>query len=83
VTAAGGLQFRENGTQKSSSTTYAIGDKLRVAIVSGVVLYQKNGVTLYTSLIAPAYPILVDTSIASKNASGTILDVVVGGGSWS
>jgi hypothetical protein len=66
-----GVQVWEKGVLKGTFTTYVSGDKLRVAVESGVVKYQKNGVTFYTSLLAPAYPLLVDTSLYTVGATFT------------
>ena len=42
---------------------YAAGIALRSRSTAGVVSYQKNGVTIYTSGVVPAYPLLVDTAL--------------------
>jgi hypothetical protein len=47
---------------------YAAGDRIRVAVVGGVVQYSKNGVVFYTSTRAVAYPMRVDASLFSPNA---------------
>ena len=39
------------------------GDAFKIAIESGVVKYYKNGALVYTSGIAPAYPIGLDTTL--------------------
>ena len=36
-----------------------------MAVERGVVRYYRNGTILYTSLAAPTYPLLLDTSINS------------------
>jgi hypothetical protein len=60
--AGGGLSVAENGLYRVGSMTYAAGDLFRIAVASGTVRYYKNGTLLYTSALAPAYPLLVDTS---------------------
>jgi RHS repeat-associated protein len=57
--------------------TYTTGDLLRVAVEGGVVKYKKNGKVLYTSTIAPTYPLLVDTSLGTYNSA--INNVVISG----
>jgi hypothetical protein len=65
---SGTLYIYENGTLRGSFGPYAPGDKLRVAVEGGVVKYRRNGVLLYTSTIAPTYPLLVDTAFYSPGA---------------
>ena len=72
----------EGGTARTASLgTYATGDILKVAIESGVVKYYQNDTLLYTSLVTPTYPILVDTAL--NTISATITDTVVDGGAWA
>jgi hypothetical protein len=79
--AANNVRIYENGVQITGSFgTYAPGDRYRVAIESGVVKYYKNGTLLYTSTVAPTYPLLVDTSLYTTDA--TITDTVISG-DWS
>ncbi len=59
------------------ATTYATGDKLRVAVEGGVVKYRKNGTLIYTNTVAPTYPLLVDTSLYTDGS--TISEVVLSG----
>jgi hypothetical protein len=77
---AGVVRVYENGTLKSSFGSYVPGDKFRVAVEGGVVKYYKNDVLLYTSTIAPTYPLLVDTSL--YHTGTTITDAVIAG-AWS
>ena len=65
VAASGNLDVQENGTYRYLGATYVAGDVLRVAVESGAVKYYKNGVLLYTSTVAPVYPLQVDTSLLS------------------
>ena len=61
--------------------TYVAGDRLRVSVEGGQVKYwkvQQGAATLlYTSAVAPTYPLLVDTSLYSNGA--TVKDAVVAG----
>ena len=52
---------------------------LRVAVEGGVVKYRKNGTLVYTSTVAPTYPLLVDTALYTSGA--TLTNVVLSSGS--
>ena len=52
----GTADVRENGLYRNAETSYAPGDKFRIAVASGVVRYYKNGVLFYTSTKAPDLP---------------------------
>jgi hypothetical protein len=64
----GGVEVRENG-QYRRDTTYAQGTRFRISVESGVVKYYRNGVLFYSSTIAPAYPLLVDTSLLTSGST--------------
>lgn len=66
---SGDLDIQENGVYRSLGATYAVGDVLRVAVQGGVVKYYKNGALLYTSTVAPVYPLQVDTSLLNTNST--------------
>jgi hypothetical protein len=70
-------EVRENGVWKRD-TQYAPGTVLRVAVVGGQIQYSKNGVVFYTSTVQPTYPLIVDTSLWSLNA--TITNAIISGG---
>ena len=74
---SGALYVYEKGVSTGTFVSYATGDKLRVAVEAGVVRYRKNGTLIYTSTVAPSYPLLVDTALYSQGA--TINSAVVGG----
>ena len=63
------IQVYESGTLKGTFGTYAAGDKLRVAVVGGVVKYSSNGTVFYTSTKAPTYPLLVDAALYTQGAT--------------
>jgi hypothetical protein len=65
----GALNVYENGGWKHSGSTYSAGDVLRVQVEGGVVKYKKNGVAIYTSLIAPSYPLLADAAFNHNGAT--------------
>ena len=70
-----GIWIFESGTLRGNFGTYGVGDKFRVAVQGGVVKYYKisgaNQSLLYTSSVAPTYPLLVDTSLHSTSSSLT------------
>jgi hypothetical protein len=69
----------ENGISRGIFGTYATGDTLQVAVVSGGVRYKKNGAILYTSSQSVSCPLLVDTTLYSR---GGMLTGVVISGDW-
>ena len=79
-TLSGVLQVFEKGTGRGNFGTYTAGDKLQVAVESGVVKYKKNGTTFYTSAQAPTYPLLVDSALYTVGA--TLNSATLTGG-WS
>jgi hypothetical protein len=74
------LHVYENGSFIGSHGAYIVGDVLRIAVEGGVVKYRKNGTLLYTSLVSPTYPLLVDTSMSDENA---YIEGAVIGGPWA
>jgi hypothetical protein len=70
----GYVEVREKGAYRSD-TRIGVGDILRIEVASGKVIYRKNGTAFYTSAAAPAYPMLVDTSLHSVGA--TLSHVVI------
>jgi RHS repeat-associated protein len=71
------LCIYEAGVNRGCPSTYNTGDTIRVAVESGVVKYKKNGAVVYTSTVAPSYPLLVDTALYSNGA--TLNNVVISG----
>ena len=61
----------EAGTYRGAMGNYAANDVFRVEVRYGVVRYFKNGSLLYTSGVAPRYPLRLDLSIRDQNASLT------------
>ena len=75
----GQIAVYEAGVLKGTFGTYVPGDVLRVAVVSGVVKYSKNGVVFYTSTKAPVYPLLVDSAL--YNTGATLNNAMIASGS--
>ncbi|MDP3696740.1 MAG: Ig-like domain-containing protein [Candidatus Taylorbacteria bacterium] len=79
----GNLYLYENGNPRpgtlvnGSWSPYVAGDIFRVAVESGVVRYYKNKVLLYTSSIAPTYPLRFDSSLYTPGA--TLTDISLTG----
>ena len=75
----GSLRVWENGQTVAIVGSYESGDVIRVEIDGSNVLYQKNGIVVFTSkdvITESSYPLLVDTSLASPHA--TLKDVKIG-----
>jgi PKD repeat protein len=51
------LYIYEKGRQIAAVGPYAAGDTLRVEVGQGVVRYRRNGLLLYSSGVAPVYPL--------------------------
>src|SRR5947207_4894301 len=64
----GGLSIYESGNYRGAFGAYAASDHLKVSVENGVVKYYRNATLLYTSTVAPQYPLLVDTSLNTVNA---------------
>jgi alpha-tubulin suppressor-like RCC1 family protein len=71
------LYVYEGGVSQASLGPVTQGDRLRVLVEGGVVRYLRNDQELWVSAAAPAYPLLVDTSI--KNPGGLVSDVTISG----
>lgn len=67
--ANGHVSIYENNVSRGSFGTYVAGDVFRVASTGGVVTYSKNGSTLYTSTVAPAATLGIDTSLYTVGAT--------------
>jgi alpha-tubulin suppressor-like RCC1 family protein len=82
LTAAGAVEVWESGAQRSiGSVTYAHGDRLRIEVREGVVRYRQNGQVLYTSAVAPTYPLHGDAALYTTGA--TVMDVAFGDLVWT
>jgi len=77
----GGTLYLFEAGSYSVLGSYSAGDRLKVAVEGGVVKYRKNGTLIYTSTVAPTYPLLVDSALYSNGA--TLTNVVIGSGTGS
>jgi hypothetical protein len=77
----GTWDIRELGTYKTEGT-FAAGDVFKVAVESGAVKYYQNGAVVYTSLVSPTYPLVLDTTLMSIGAtvSNAVISTGAGGG---
>jgi len=66
----GRAEVREKAVWKAD-VQYGPGTVFRVAVVAGRVQYSKNGVVFYTSAALPTYPLLLDVTLWSLNATIT------------
>ena len=66
----GWAQVYEKAVWKAD-VQYGPGSVFRVAVVAGRVQYSKNGVVFYTSAALPTYPLLLDVTLWSRNATIT------------
>jgi hypothetical protein len=76
---SGGWEIRESNVYKIEGT-YLAGDMFKVAVVGGVVKYYKNDVVVYTSTVAPTYPLGLDATFLTMNGSISNASLVVAGG---
>ncbi|MBI2151009.1 MAG: hypothetical protein HYU27_10470, partial [Acidobacteria bacterium] len=64
----GWAEVRENGAFRANTTAVA-GDLFRILAEAGMVKYYKNGALVYLSAVAPAYPLVLDTSLFNVGAA--------------
>jgi hypothetical protein len=73
----GYVEVRESGVYKSDWPIVA-GAVYRVAVEGSVVKYYQNGMSKYTSAVAPTYPLLLDTSV--NTMGGAVQNAVIASG---
>ena len=69
----GDLQVWENGSLRGSFGPASSSDLLGMSVENGVVKYRRNGALLYTSTVAPTYPLVADSSLYSSGASAAFV----------
>ena len=57
------------GNLRYSATGATPNDLFRIAVEGGVVKYYRNGTLIYTSGVAPTYPLVLDTALASMGST--------------
>lgn len=75
--SSGLVAIHEGGVVRAVVGPYRAGDTFRVEVVAGVVRYRQNGTLLYTSAVAPTFPLLVDTSLSTPGATISDADIVL------
>ena len=76
LTNAGTFDIRQSGaTIAIAAATYALNDVFRISVESNVVKYYKNGSLVYSSLVVPTLPLMVDVSI--NDQGGTVRNAVI------
>lgn len=72
----GAWEVRERGVYRTDGAS-AAGDRFRVSVESGRVVYRRNGAVVYTSTVAPTYPLVLDVTLYSLTASLAEAAVVI------
>jgi subtilisin-like proprotein convertase family protein len=70
------LEVYESGVSRGIVGTYVANDRLRVSVENNQVKYYKNSTLLYTSTVAPTFPLFLDVSIYSVNGGFKDLRIV-------
>lgn len=68
---SGNFQIYENGTMRGSFGAYETSDVFEVKVQTDVIQYLKNDVVIYTSTIAPTYPLSPDSTLLHLNSKFT------------
>jgi hypothetical protein len=77
LTNYGGYAVYHSGISSGLLGNYSSGDVFRISIDNGAVRFSRNGAVFYTSSVAPAYPLKVDTTMATPGS--TITNVIISG----
>ncbi len=59
----------ENGQYQGSDTVYAVGDRFRIAVVNGRVVYTKNGSVVLESRQSPRYPMVLAVALGTSGST--------------
>ncbi|MBX7187475.1 MAG: chitobiase/beta-hexosaminidase C-terminal domain-containing protein [Vicinamibacteria bacterium] len=78
----GSVAIVEDGVPKPPIGTYGTGDQFTVAVEGASVVYRQNAVALYTSSLAPVYPLFAQVVLQENGSLGSC---VMGGnlGEWA
>jgi hypothetical protein len=71
----GTLDVYESGQWRAQVGSYSVGDMLKVAVAQGAVQYFRNSTLLYTSSVAPSYPLAVAASI--RDPGGRLVEATI------
>lgn len=69
------VQVWESGQQRAVFGGYRPGDRFQIAVHGSTVRYVHNEVVLYTSAVAPVFPLNVDTALYGCTTEESIKDV--------
>ncbi|MFM7016671.1 MAG: LamG-like jellyroll fold domain-containing protein [Bacteroidota bacterium] len=70
LTNTGTFDIRQSGTTIAiPAAVYTTNDVFKIAVESNVVKYYKNGSLIYSSLIVPTLPLMVDVSLYEQGAT--------------
>jgi hypothetical protein len=58
----------QSGSNVAAGPTFVVGDRFRIERVGTTVLYKKNGVTFYTSLLVSTGALMIDTRLFVLNS---------------
>jgi hypothetical protein len=77
----GTWDVRERNTYRTEGT-FVPTDVFRVSVESGVVRYYKNGSLVWSSIVPPAFPLVLDTTLVTAGAtlSNAVISTGAGGG---
>jgi len=67
--SSGRFTIYEAGVNRGGFGNYVAGDVFRVQVVGGVVSYWRNGHLVYTSAVAPTFPLLLDSALKTPGAT--------------
>ena len=59
----------ENGQYQGGDIDYSVGDRFRIAVVNGRVVYMKNGAVMYQSRQSPRYPMVLAVASVTQACS--------------
>jgi hypothetical protein len=64
----GAFEVRERGVYRTEGW-FAPGDRFRIAVENGSVVYRRNGIPVYVSAVAPTFPMAFDVTLSTLGAS--------------
>ncbi len=76
LTNTGTFDIRQSGTTIAiSAAVYTTNDIFKISVEANVVKYYKNGSLIYSSLVTPTLPLMVDVSIYDQG--GTVKNAMI------
>jgi hypothetical protein len=77
------LQIFEGASNRGGSIPCSLNDVIRIAIEQNVVNYYHNSTLLYTSLITPTPPLIVDVALQTRSPRARLDDLMISNGASS